>query len=43
MLDGLLELMQAEFRQSDLDFSLELAEVLLEKFESKKTGGILFH
>ncbi|TFH10081.1 MAG: thioredoxin domain-containing protein [Nitrosomonadales bacterium] len=42
MLDGLLELMQAEFRQSDLDFSLELAEVLLEKFESKKTGGFFF-
>ncbi len=42
MLDGLLELMQAEFRQSDLDFSLELAEVILEQFENKKTGGFFF-
>ena len=42
MLDGLLELMQAEFRQSDLDFSIELAEVLLEQFENKQTGGFFF-
>lgn len=42
MLNGLLELMQAEFRQSDLDFSLELAEVMLEQFENKKTGGFFF-
>ena len=42
MLDGLLELMQAEFRQSDLDFSLELAEAILEQFENKKTGGFFF-
>ena len=42
MLDGLLELMQAKFRQSDLDFSLELAEVILEQFENKKTGGLFF-
>lgn len=42
MLDGLLELLQAEFRQSDLDFSIELAEVLLEQFEDKQTGGFFF-
>lgn len=42
MLDGLLELMQAKFRQSDLDFTLELAEVILEQFENKKTGGFFF-
>ena len=42
MLDGLLELLQAEFRQSDLDFSIELAEVLLEQFENKQTGGFFF-
>lgn len=42
MLDGLLELMQAEFRQSDLDFSVELAEVLLKQFEGKQTGGFFF-
>jgi hypothetical protein len=42
MLDGLLELMQAEFRQSDLDFAIKLAEVLLDQFESKQTGGFFF-
>ena len=42
MLDGLLELMQTEFRQSDLDFSLELAEVILEQFGNKETGGFFF-
>ena len=42
MLDGLLEMMQARFRQSDLDFSIELAEVLLEQFERKQTGGFFF-
>ena len=29
LLDGLLELMQAEFRQTDLDFAVALADVLL--------------
>ena len=42
LLDGLLELMQAEFRQADLDFAVALAEVLLEQFEDKQAGGFFF-
>ncbi|MGH8751289.1 MAG: thioredoxin domain-containing protein, partial [Burkholderiales bacterium] len=42
MLDALLELMQAEFRGSDLDFSRELAEILLEQFEDRAHGGFFF-
>ncbi len=42
LLDGLLELMQAESRQVDLDFAVALAEVLLEQFEDKQSGGFFF-
>lgn len=42
LLAGLLELMQAEFRQADLDFAKALAEVLLEQFEDKRAGGFFF-
>ncbi len=42
LLDGLLELMQAEFRQTDLDFAVALADVLLEQFEDKQAGGFFF-
>jgi hypothetical protein len=42
LLDGLLELMQAEFRQADLDFAIALADVLLEQFEDKQAGGFFF-
>lgn len=42
LLDGLLELMQAEFRQVDLDFAIALADVLLEQFEDKQAGGFFF-
>ncbi|SOD40526.1 thioredoxin domain-containing protein [Nitrosovibrio sp. Nv4] len=42
LLDGLLELMQAEFRQDDLDFAIALADVLLEQFEDKPAGGFFF-
>jgi uncharacterized protein YyaL (SSP411 family) len=42
LLDGLLELMQAEFRRADLDFAVALAEVLLEQFEDKQAGGFFF-
>ncbi len=41
-LDDLLELMQAQFRQADLDFAVALAEVLLEQFEDKQAGGFFF-
>ena len=42
MLDGLIELMQAEFRAEDLAFAQELANVLLEQFEDKANGGFFF-
>lgn len=42
LLDGLLELMQAKFRQADLDFAIALADVLLEQFEDKQAGGFFF-
>ncbi len=42
LLDSLLELLQAEFRKSDLDFATALAEVLLEQFEDRDAGGFFF-
>ncbi len=42
MLDGLIELMQAEFRSEDLAFAQELANVLLEQFEDKDNRGFFF-
>ena len=42
LLDGLLELMQTEFRQTDLDFAIALADVLLEQFEDRQAGGFFF-
>jgi uncharacterized protein YyaL (SSP411 family) len=42
LLDGLLELMQADFRQVDLDFAVALADVLLGQFEDKQAGGFFF-
>jgi len=42
LLDGLLELMQTEFRHADLDFAIALADVLLEQFEDKQAGGFFF-
>ena len=42
MLDGLIELMQAQFRSEDLAFAQELANVLLEQFEDQANGGFFF-
>src|SRR5688572_20212934 len=42
LLDALLELMQAGFRESDLDFAREIAELLLDKFEDREAGGFFF-
>jgi hypothetical protein len=42
MLDALLELLQAQFRQSDLEFARALADVLLEQFEDQREGGFFF-
>ena len=41
MLDALICLMQAEFRQVDQDFAIALADALLEEFESD-AGGFYF-
>ncbi|PTR15557.1 hypothetical protein C8R31_103142 [Nitrosospira sp. Nsp2] len=42
LLNGLLELMQAEFRRADLEFAVALADVLLEQFEDPAEGGFFF-
>jgi len=42
MLDALLELLQAEFRKSDLDFAKQLAQVMLEQFQDRQLGGFFF-
>ncbi len=42
LLLALLELMQAEFAVADLDFAVELAEALLDRFEDKQDGGFHF-
>jgi uncharacterized protein YyaL (SSP411 family) len=40
--DALLELLQTRWRSSDLDFARQLAEVLLDQFEDKDSGGFFF-
>ncbi len=42
LLDGLLELLQARWRSSDLQFAVELAELLLAHFEDRDAGGFFF-
>jgi len=42
LLDGLLTLIQTNFRQRDLGFAQALAEVLLDQFEDTETGGFFF-
>ncbi len=42
LLDALLELMQCDFREQDLSFARELAEVLLAQFEDREAGGFYF-
>jgi uncharacterized protein YyaL (SSP411 family) len=42
LLNAALELMQAEFRKADLDFAVQLADALLERFEDKRQGGFYF-
>ena len=42
MLDGLIELLQADFRSEDLAFAQGLADVLLEQFEDPTNGGFFF-
>jgi uncharacterized protein YyaL (SSP411 family) len=42
MLDGLLELMQADFRIEDYRFARDLAELLLAQFQDGESGGFFF-
>ena len=42
LLDAVLELMQCAFREEDLQFARELAELLLAQFEDRAAGGFFF-
>jgi uncharacterized protein len=42
LIDALLELLQARWRQADLDFAVALAEILLRHFEDGDQGGFFF-
>ncbi|HEY2675866.1 MAG TPA: thioredoxin domain-containing protein [Steroidobacteraceae bacterium] len=42
LIDGLLELLQARWRSSDLEFARQLADVLLAQFEDGDDGGFFF-
>ena len=42
LIDGLLELLQARWRSADLQFAVQLAELLLTHFEDKDAGGFYF-
>ncbi|MBI5782162.1 MAG: thioredoxin domain-containing protein [Gammaproteobacteria bacterium] len=42
LIAGALELLQARFRRSDLDFSIALADSVLEHFEDENHGGFYF-
>ena len=42
LIDGILELLHCRWRDGDLDFALTLADVLLDQFEDRPTGGFFF-
>lgn len=42
LLNATLELLQAEFRGTDLAFAMRLADALLARFEDSKNGGFFF-
>jgi uncharacterized protein len=42
LLAALLELLQADFRKADLEFAVQLADVLLSGFEDGSSGGFFF-
>ena len=42
LLDALMELLQARWRQQDFDFMLELANALIANFEDREKGGFFF-
>ena len=42
LLNAVLELLQGEYRSTDMAFALQLADALLERFEDKQDGGFFF-
>jgi uncharacterized protein YyaL (SSP411 family) len=42
LIEALLELLQARWRSEDLAFAIELAEILLARFEDQEEGGFFF-
>ena len=42
MLSALIEMLQADFRQGDLEWAEDLADVLLEQFEDRARGAFFF-
>lgn len=42
LIDALLELLQFEWRNTDVEFARQLADILLESFEDKRHGGFFF-
>jgi hypothetical protein len=42
LLEALIELMQAEFRTTDLEFARALADIMLDEFEDRAAGGFFF-
>ncbi len=42
LIDAILELLQAQWRDGDLAFAIELADVVLAQFEDRKDGGFYF-
>jgi uncharacterized protein YyaL (SSP411 family) len=42
LLDALLELMQTDFRTDDLELACAIADVMLEQFEDRASGGFYF-
>jgi len=42
LLEALLELLQADFRNCDLEFAKQLAQVMLEQFLDQQLGGFFF-
>ena len=42
LLKALIELMQTDFQAADLQFALQLADVLLDQFEDRAAGGFFF-
>ncbi|MEJ2347531.1 MAG: thioredoxin domain-containing protein, partial [Gammaproteobacteria bacterium] len=42
LMDGILALLQARWRDGDLDFAIELAEALLDHFQDPNHGGFFF-